>query len=386
MPGTLIQSRIERLNDRDQDVLRWIFDVGGCVMQRHVDLLCSDAAPITNYKRLQKLVELGFLRVIAFREPFTEPNIYQVTQSACRFVGRPNSHYRKRLDHLHAYRAMVKARFCAEQLTLRDSFLYHHDVRLSFFRQAGFDPRTFPTKIDRGERTIHFEELALDFSMTRGRVLRNGETVLFRDDPPGVIVVYVDRPHVGNARAQLAGFLRRYVAMADQGRLPIQFLVVVDNTRRAALYRSYEDRLGDLGPALFDERIPAAIVDAYGAFWVSYLRSQKDETECQRIQTLINSGAWGLNLQAQAESTTLDAITEHDKQLIQACEKDPENAPIVLAKTIMEFGREDRVNEVRNMFQRLCLLSVKGYLGPTKTLRNIRLKTYQIGVQFFQEK
>jgi hypothetical protein len=378
----LIKSRIEQLTENDIDLLRFVYNCGGYVMRKHVDGYTGKDTT-WNYRRLQKLVDLGFLKV-HYGERHVDPDIYQVTASTCSLFLNRDSYYRKRHDHLYICRALMKAWFVTEQRALQPAFLFHHDDRLRFFTEHGFKARYFPTKKDRNGYTVHFEELALNFTSSRGLKLQDDGRVLFEDTDKKLIMIYFDKPQISNVRYQIQMFLKRYLNMMD-GPLPLAFLVVTDNESRARRYAKNAELLTEMNEGFGVAAIPQTLFDTYIGFWSSYYKNNRLDEYDNFKQRTMNADFKNSTCEI-ARKTPLGTLTESDKKMLQILKNEPENGASIIIKELLQSGNEDRMNRIKKTFDRMFQLYAHGAIGPISQLKNIDLKVYQIEATVFSEK
>ena len=379
----LIKSRIEQLSENDIELLRFVYNCGGYVMRKHVDGYTGKDTT-WNYRRLQKLVDLGFLKV-HYGERHVDPDVYQVTAPTCGLFLNRDSYYRKRHDHLYICRALLKAWFVTEQRVLQPAFLFHHDDRLRFFTERGFNARWFPTKKDRNGYTVHFEELALDFSSDRGLTLKNGGQVLFDDTDKKLIMIYFDKPQISNVRYQIQMFLKRYLSLMD-GPLPLVFLVVTDNEARAKRYAKNAEILSEMSDGFSVAAIPQTLFDTYIGFWNSYYKNNHLEGEYEKFKQRTVDADFKNSTFEIAKNTPLGTLTERDKKTLQILTDEPANGPAIIIKELLQTDSEDRMNRIKKTFDRMFQLYAHGEIGPISQLKNIDLKAYQINATVFSEK
>ncbi len=379
----LIKSRIEQLSDNDQDLLRFVYNCGGYVMRKHVDGYTGKDTT-WNYRRLQKLVGMGFLKV-HYGERHIDPDVYQVTASTCSLFLNRDSYYRKRHDHLYICRALMKAWFVTEQRVLQPAFLFHHDDRLRFFTESGFNARCFPTKKDRNGYTVHFEELALDFTNNRGLKLQDDGRVLFDDKDKKLIMIYFDKPQISNVRYQIQMFLKRYLSLMD-GPASLNFVVVTDNEARAKRYAKNAELLSEMSDGFGVTAIPQTLFDTYIGFWNSYYKNNRLEDEHENFKQRTMDAEFKKNTFEIAKNTPLGTVSERDKKMLQILANEPDNGAAILVKELLQTGGEDRMNQIKKTFDRMFQFYAHGQLGPLSQLKNVNLKVYQINTTVFSEK
>ena len=379
----LIKSRLEQLTENDMDLLRFVYNCGGYVMRKHVDGYTGKDTT-WNFRRLQKLVVLGFLKV-HYGERHVDPDVYQVTAPTCGLFLNRDSYYRKRHDHLYICRALMKAWFVTEQRALQPAFLFHHDDRLRFFTGSGFNARCFPTKKDRNGYTVHFEELALDFTNNRGLKLQDDGRILFNDENKRLVMIYFDKPQISNVRYQIQMFLKRYLSLIN-GPFPLGFLVVTDNEARTRRYEKNAELLSEMGDGFGVAAIPQTLFDTYIGFWNSYYKNNNLADEHERFKTRTMDVNFKTNAFEIARNTPLGTITERDKKTLQILTKEPDNGAAILIKELLQNESDDRMNQIKKSFDRMFQLYAHGQIGPLSQLKQIDLKVYQINATVFSEK
>jgi hypothetical protein len=322
---------------------------------------------------------------VHYGERHVDPDVYQVTAPTCGLFLNRDSYYRKRHDHLYICRALLKAWFVTEQRLLQPAFLFHHDDRLRFFTERGFNARWFPTKKDRNGYTVHFEELALDFTANQGLKLQDDGRVLFDDNDKKLIMIYFDKPQIGNVRYQIQMFLKRYLNLMD-GPVPLVFLVVTDNEARAKRYAKNAELLSEMADGFGVTAIPQTLFDTYVGFWNSYYRNNRLEDEHGNFKQRIMDANFKNNTFEIAKNTPLGTLTERDKKMLQILTKEPTNGAAILIKQLLQTDEEDRMNRIKKTFDRMFQLYAHGEIGPLNGLKNVNLKVYQINATVFSEK
>lgn len=204
------RTRSEGIDDKSEQFLKLLIDLGGYCTVAHAEELKLGGSGRQARGHLRRLERLRFLRRVA-----AYPVVYQVTKSATRHLG-PDSAARRR----HPL-PTVQARLLAVDfyLTARKwpaEFSLDHDQKIATFIDNGCPLHILP---QRGERPYLREEFLLW-------------------PPSGKIgIALIDQAHIG-ARSQIRGLVRRYLpVMQHLGAGVVELLMVSGSERRHYLYR-----------------------------------------------------------------------------------------------------------------------------------------------------
>lgn len=276
----------KNLSNNDKYLLNIIYRYGGYVRVKYLKYLYPDMSERTFLYKLDKLETSFCLKKRRFinnskREPIT----YQITQAGCNICGNINSTYRRKRSPEYAYRALLKCIFFLEiHSSLGDYIVYNVNDRRSVFETTGFDTKYFPIKINHDKSNkdnvsiVQFEEYFIDFRNKEGKSIKYNGDILYSDDVKGVIITYIDQPHI-EINKQIATLVNRYIHMINQYKkynigFSINFLVVVDNDNRYKMYNNYLRKF--LLNAIYQDRISDKLLLLYITFYEKL--SKKDNS------------------------------------------------------------------------------------------------------------
>jgi len=232
-----------KLNDRDMDLLKKIFEFGGYTTSISINNYRNDRDISNNRRFLYKLVEEGYIKEKKFySDSRRDAVVYQVTAKTCKLFDNPGSYFRKKHSEPYIIRALIKQHFFFEICKSFDPYIISsHERRVELLtKDLGYDIGLLPKKCDTDTYTTHVEEYIIDArNIGTGNLpcLKIGETLFdFEDKANGIIIVYTDRSEV-NCYTQLMGLYERYKALINSEKARIDFLIVVDSESREISYK-----------------------------------------------------------------------------------------------------------------------------------------------------
>jgi hypothetical protein len=319
------------LNDNDKKLLSIIFKYGGYMRARQLHLLYPDLAERTIYKRMDKLVDYGFLAKRRFAtNSKIEPVTYQVTQATCVACGNPNSTYRRKRPVEYAVRALIKNMFFLEiHDKLEPYIITELDQRRAEFEKAGFKTEYFPQKLNYSKNNelsslVQFEEFNIDFRKPEGKQITNQGQVLYADAQKTMIVVHIDQSYI-EIKKQLHTLVNRYINMIKQNTkgigFPINFLVVTDQIQRKSMYESAINEIQS--EYQYTEKISNSTLQLYKEFYRKLAKKDSRYTEAsQAISTKFDSETLRTELIERAKNYKPDISKPIYKEIESGLKKD----------------------------------------------------------------
>ncbi|HYE12028.1 MAG TPA: hypothetical protein VEF53_17805, partial [Patescibacteria group bacterium] len=193
----VIKSKIDQLNAKDKKTIEVVFNCGGYFSQLHMNTLFCDISNQSNWERLKKIVDLGYVKEhrLNSNSP-NEPVTYQVTRGACKMMNNPDSYFRKKHNKSYIKRSLLKGLFVVENFAeIYDSMIFDGKEKIQFLVGKGYGESSLPTKKNYNihkqiyDETIQVEEMIIDASK-----LTEKPKFLY-DIDADIIFVYVDKDH-----------------------------------------------------------------------------------------------------------------------------------------------------------------------------------------------
>lgn len=236
---TVIKSKLEELNAKDTKTIEVAFNCGGYFSQLGMNTLFSDISNQSNWERLKKIVDLGYLKehLLDSNSP-NEPVTYQVTGGACKMMNNPDSYFRKKHNKSYIKRSLIKGLFIVENFVeTYDSIIFNGKDKEQFLLEKGYSEKSFPTKKNYNIHTQVFddimqvEEMIIDTSKmaVRPKCLSNMDV--------DIVFIYIDKEHPSSITGQIKILLENYRKIVEEDKARVGFLFVADNKKRAELYK-----------------------------------------------------------------------------------------------------------------------------------------------------
>lgn|GEM_PF-6297129 len=338
----VVKSRIDQLNEKDRRTIEVIFNCGGYFSQLHMNTLFSDISNQSNWERLKKIVDLGYLKEHLLDSNSTnEPVTYQVTGRACKMMNNPDSYYRKKHNKSYIKRGLIKGLFVVENSAeIYDSIIFDVREKIQFLMEKGYNENSFPSKKNYNihkqiyDETIQVEEMIIDASN-----LTEKPKFLFNIDAD-IIFVYIDKDHPSSITAQVRILLENYRKIIEEGKAKVGFLFVADNKKRAELYKKIAAieaantfRLGNKVTSGNAKSVDEILVKTYIGVQKKYLEGKDNQEQVLKLIEAFEKGETKKKIESDLSQKKLEKLEPHQQERIEFYN----NKPI---KLLQDFVKE----------------------------------------------
>lgn len=392
----IVKTRIEKLNEREINTLKVMFNGGGYFTQKHINALYPNISNKSNWVVMKKLVELDFIK--EFDNDIGEnTRLYQVKSATCKLMNNPDSYFRKRHSESYIKRALVKGYFVSSNFDkLYSSMIFDNEDKINFLMDKGFNRSILPTKKNYNTKSkifddmIHIEEVLIDFTECKGRKITFNDEVIFDDSTPKIVVCYIDK-NISSAKEMFA-LLRDYEGMIRSNVIPVEFLVVSSDIKKSISFERIKDRivnqvLGESDPG-YDEhlkdKIEIDIVKRYCQVRGSYIKNILGEDgKLEELKKHTNDGTLYKELIKKQEQMPLSFLTNEDKDIIENFSKKAYNYIDETIKQYIKFKDKDGYISAIKFINNVMRLDYYGCLDNNKISSKTKIKNYYIDVNFY---
>lgn len=321
----VVKSKIDQLNEKDRRTIEVIFNCGGYFSQLHMNTLFSDISNQSNWERLKKIVDLGYLREqqLDSNSP-NEPVVYQVTGGACRMMDNPDSNFRKK--HIKSYikRSLVKGLFVVENFAeIYDSIIFDGKEKKHFLLEKGYSENSLPTKKNYNINTkvndevTQVEELIIDVPML------SIKPKFLSDTNADIVFVYIDKEHPSSITAQVRILLDNYRKIINESKTKVSFLFVADSKKRAELYKKIANieiaKVFTFNNKIASDNIKSVdemLVKTYVGVQKKYLEVKGNHEQISRLFKAFEEGEIKRKLEAEYAQKKLEKLESHQQERI----------------------------------------------------------------------
>lgn len=322
---TVIKSKLDQLNEKDKKTIEVAFNCGGYFSQVGINTLFSDISNQSNWERLKKIVDLGYLKehLIDSNSP-NEPVIYQVTGGACKMMNNPDSYFRKKHNKSYIKRSLGKGLFIVENFEeTYNSIIFNGKEKEQFLLKKGYNESSFPTKKNYNIHTqvyddiVQVEEMIIDASMmlVRPKFLSNMDV--------DIVFVYIDKEHPSSITGQIKILLENYRKIVEEGKAKVGFLFVADNKKRAELYKKIAEieiskafEFKDKSISDNTRSIHNSLLKIYVGVQKKYLEIKGNYDQIPKLIEALGSGETKKKIEFDLAQKKLEKLEAHQQERI----------------------------------------------------------------------
>lgn len=370
----LIKSKLDQLNEKDRKTIEVVFNCGGYFSQHHMNMLFSDLSNQSNWERLKKITDLGYLKEHLLNSNSTnEPVIYQVTAGACRMMNNPDSYFRKKHNKSYIKRSLIKGLFVVENFKeIYDSIIFDGREKIQFLVGKGYNENSLPTKKNYNVHTKIFDELSQVEEMIIDTSKLTEKPKFLSNIDADIVFVYINKEHPSSITAQVRILFENYRKIIEEGKAKVGFMFVADSKKRTELYKKIADieavksfKINDKIASDNIKSVDDLLIKTYVGVQKKYLEIKGNHDQISKLIEAFEKGEMKKKIESELAQKKLEKLEPHQQERIRLYNHKPIKLVQDYVKNILQKEGEAGFKTAIGFLKDIILLNYNNYINFT---------------------